>query len=215
MLKKMLQLNSILQRFLPASLTAVALLLGLAAFGQQNGDKTYLKTTKKGTAYQVMGWETEVIYNPYTYTWQTWQDPVVKTEEYTKTTMVPLSEFDRPPVFDGICLTKETPEAMFECSNQGLVDYVQKRTIEYPEAARFLTQDGLEYVTFTVDKDGKIKDNIVVVSKKDPCQGCEEAAADIVASMEDKWYPAILNGKTVNTRLTIPIRFDMDGNGSQ
>jgi len=95
-----------------------------------------------------------------------------------------------------------------------LQDYIAQKTIDYPDVAQELGQEGLEYVTFTLDKNGEFEGNLKVVSKNQdkPCKGCEEAAADIVAGMEEHWYPAIKDGKTVKTQLTIPVRFKLLNN---
>ncbi|MCB0571994.1 MAG: energy transducer TonB [Phaeodactylibacter sp.] len=129
---------------------------------------------------------------------------VKKTAEVTE--MVPASEFGRPPVFDGSCLIADDKLA---CSNKKIQEYIDEQSINYPDAAQSMKQEGLEYVTFTLDEQGKFEGELRVISKDKPCKGCADAAADIVASMEDMWFPAILDGKTVKTELTVPIRFDL------
>lgn len=195
------------QRILPYSLAIFFVCFGLTAFGQKKGDETLIKTTEKGTTYQLVGWETKVVYNPATYTWTSWDEPVISQKTVETTTMVPVSEFDRPPVFDGYCLTVDDK---FDCSNRKLQEYFKEASIKYPDPAKALGQEGLEYVTFNINDKGKIKGNIKVVSKDKPCKGCADAAADIVADMEGKWFPAIMEGKTVKTQLTVPIRFSLN-----
>lgn len=195
-----------LKRISPTFLTTLFALLGITAFGQDKGDKTYIKTTEKGTVYQLAGWETNVVYNPDTYTWTSWDEPVISKEVVETTTMVPVSEFDRPPVFDGYCLTVDDK---FDCANRKLQEYIQERAIQYPEQARALGQEGLEYVTFIINEKGQFEGNMSVASKDKPCKGCADAAADIVAGMENKWFPAIKDGKAVKTHLTVPIRFSL------
>ncbi|HMQ60866.1 MAG TPA: energy transducer TonB [Flavilitoribacter sp.] len=178
--------------------------LGLTANAQKDDDKTYIKTTEKGTYYQLVGWKDMVVYNPYTFTWYTWEKPVIKEKTVEMTHMVPVSEFDRPPVFDGSCLMKEDKLA---CSNNEMQEFFDNHYIEYPEEAQKYGEEGLEYVSFTIDTEGNLEGNLEVTSKDNSCTGCEEAAADLVAMMEDKWFPAIKDGKPVETHLTVPVRF--------
>ncbi len=187
-------------------LTLLLVAFGLTAYGQKEADKTYIKTTEKGTTYEVVGWEREVVYNPRTFTWFAWKDPIIEKKQTTETKMIPLSEFDRPPVFDSACLTEED---QFACSNNKLQAYIEQRFIDYPDPAESLEQEGLEYVTFVINQDGKFEGNLKVISKDKPCRGCADAAADIISDMEDMWFPAIKDGKTVKTQLTIPVRFKL------
>lgn len=178
---------------------------------KKKDDKTYIRTTEKGTVYEVIGWQEEVVYNPYTFTWFAWEEPIVQEKKVKKEVLIPVSEFTRPPVFsaDGTCLIAKDKLA---CSNNELQEYVTEKWISYPQPAESMGQEGLEYVTFTLNEDGEFAGNLKVVSKNDPCAGCADKAADIVAGMEDMWYPAIKDGKTVTTELTIPIRFELRDN---
>ncbi len=204
----MLRLKSNLPSILKRSLPVLFVFLGLAAFGQEKEDKTYIKTTEKGTTYELIGWETEVVYNPHQYTWFAWEEPIVKKQQVTKRDMVPLSEFDRPPVFSGECLKAKD---QFACSNEKLREYLQQQGFDYPDLAQNREQEGLEYVTFSLNEKGKFEGRLNVISKSDPCFGCADAAADIVAGMEDMWYAAIKDGERVETQLTIPVRFKLIG----
>ena len=204
----MLLINNYLKPFGYMLLIMAAMFFTTSAQGQ-NKDKTkYIKVTEEGTSYELVGMESNVVYNPYTYTWFAWEEPVYKTSKEEMTKMVPVSAFDRPPVFNGTCLTMED---QFECSNRKLREYVNNHYFDYPDKAQNRKQEGVEYVTFTLNENGKFDGNLRVVSKDaaNPCMGCANAAADIVASMEDMWFPAIKDGETVKTELTIPVRFEL------
>ena len=95
------------------------------------------------------------------------------------------------------------------CSNKKLREYISGKTLQYPDRAQELKQEGLEYVTFTLDEHGNFAGNLKVMSREKPCRGCADAAADIVAGTEDMWYPAIKDGETVETQLTLPVRFNL------
>lgn len=114
-----------------------------------------------------------------------------------------VSETDRPPLFDIICLTEKDPE---ECSNEKINDFI-KSNINFPNNAITSGHDGLELVTFVIDETGTIEDRIKVLSKETPCKNCAKAAVDVVSKME-KWTPAMREGKPVKTRVTLPIRFE-------
>lgn len=182
------------------------LFLGINLNAQEKEDKTYIKTTVKDVKYELVDLETNVVYNPYTFTWFAWEDPVLVKKKVTNMEMVPVSEFDRPPVFSGDCLIAEDK---FACTNKKIREYASEKFLEYPEAASEQEQEGLEYVTFTLNEDGNFEGNLKVISKNDPCPGCSDAAVNIVSEMEDQWFPAIKDGETVKTQLTIPIRFNL------
>lgn len=123
--------------------------------------------------------------------------------------MVPISEFDRPPVFDGYCLTQRDK---FGCSNTKIQEFFEDHSIDYPKEAEIYGEEGLEYVSFTIDKEGNLEGNLEVTSKDNSCTGCEQAAVDLVSMMKDKWFPAIKDGKPVETHLTVPVRFEIKMN---
>jgi hypothetical protein len=178
-MKRLMQIRN---PFLTTFLVMLFSFLGSSVFSQEKGDNPYIKTTEKGVTYELVGWETKVVYNPYMFTWTTWEEPILEKNKIEKTTMVRVSEFDRPPIFDRSCLTVDD---QFACSNEKLQAYLEGQTSMYPESAKLLDQEGLEYVTFSIDSNGKFDGNIKVVSKEKPCYGCADAAAEIVAGMED------------------------------
>ncbi len=113
-----------------------------------------------------------------------------------------VSETDRPPLFKSSCLKASDPE---QCSNEAIEDFV-KSNIDFPNKAITKGHDGLEIVSFVINEEGEIDDKIEVLSKDKPCKGCAKAAVDVVAGMEN-WSPALVNGKPVKVRVSLPIRF--------
>lgn len=172
---------------------------------KKSNEEPSFYVTEKGTKYTVIGWESNVVYNPYTVTWYEWETPVTKKIKVKKVYPVPASEFDRVPLFSADCLNAKD---QISCTNEGLQEYIKKQNFDYPDDAQDNLQAGLEYVSFVLTKEGKIQD-ISVLSKNKPCDGCSNAAADIIASTEGKWYPAIRNEKPVTTKVTVPIRFKL------
>ena len=201
----MLLFNHFPKTKMTAFFTALLTCCGLAVLAQQDHEQKIV-VTEKGTTYEVVGWEVKSEYNPDIYTFFTWEEPIIAKRATTKSKLVPVSEFDRPPVFDGICLTAEK---MFDCSNKELKEYVAEHSFDYPDAAQAQKQEGTTYVTFTLDEEGNFAGNMKVTTENKPCKGCEDAAADLVASTEDKWFAALIDGEPVKTQLTIPVRFNL------
>ncbi len=78
----------------------------------------------------------------------------------------------------------------------------------YPRAMKKSGLIGEVTISFVVDKKGDVT-NPVVVRSNNP--GFEEAAIEAV--LKWKFKPGIKDGKPVNTRMQIPIRFHLDGGG--
>ncbi|MBI1223755.1 MAG: hypothetical protein GC192_00845 [Bacteroidetes bacterium] len=113
-----------------------------------------------------------------------------------------VSQTDRPPLFTNDCLTAKDPQ---KCSNRALADWV-KKNVKYPEADLAEGSDGLEYVTFVINKEGQVTSINRVESKQEACDGCSKAVLDAVLDMPD-WQPAMLGGNPVNVVVTLPVRF--------
>ena len=79
--------------------------------------------------------------------------------------------------------------------------------MEYPDEANNAGVEGSVRVTFIVDENGKIMEPLVVGNK--PGYGLEDEALAIVKRMP-AWNPAQVNGKKVKTRVTLPIRFELN-----
>ena len=113
-----------------------------------------------------------------------------------------VSQTDRPPLFSQDCLTAKNPQ---RCSNNALATWA-KNSVKYPEADLAEGSDGLEYVTFIINKEGKVSSINRVESKKEACEGCSHAVLTAMLDMPD-WQPAMLGGRPVNVVLTLPVRF--------
>ncbi len=77
--------------------------------------------------------------------------------------------------------------------------------LHYPAQARQAGVSGVVFVTFVVDKTGKVKD---VRIAKGIGYGCDEEAHRLVRLMPD-WVPAMQNGKPVSMHYGISVRFDL------
>lgn len=113
-----------------------------------------------------------------------------------------ISQTDRPPLFTAECLTAANPQ---QCSNKALADWTEK-SVKYPEADLAEGSDGLEYVTFVINKKGQVTSINRLDSKQEACEGCSKAVLDAVLDMPD-WQPAMLGGAPVDVMVTLPVRF--------
>jgi len=79
------------------------------------------------------------------------------------------------------------------------------KNIKYPQMATDAGISGVVYVTFVVDKDGKIRDAKVL---RGIGGGCDEEAVRVVKSMPT-WKPGKQRGKSVTVQYNLPIRFTL------
>lgn len=85
-----------------------------------------------------------------------------------------------------------------------LLKWIAKQ-IEYPQSALDNNIQGQVVVRFVVEKDGSIG-QVDVVKKVDPA--IDKEAVRVVKSMP-KWKPGKQRGKTVRSRYTLPIKFQL------
>lgn len=77
------------------------------------------------------------------------------------------------------------------------------QNLEYPESAKKEGKEGKVFVQFVVEKDGSIS-NAEVIKGFD--EECNAEALRVVEAMP-KWNPGTMEGKTVRTKMTLPIAF--------
>ena len=63
--------------------------------------------------------------------------------------------------------------------------------------------DGSVIVSFVVDKEGKVK-NVTIIRRL--CDDCDKEAKEIIQTMPT-WKPGIKNGRPVNVRMYLPVKF--------
>jgi TonB family protein len=80
--------------------------------------------------------------------------------------------------------------------------------LTYPPQAKAAGTEGKVFVEFVVNKDGTVSDARVI---KGIGSGCDEEALRVVLSSPE-WTPARQRGKTVRTRMILPVFFTLDGN---
>ena len=111
-------------------------------------------------------------------------------------------QVNRPPLFGEECLDMEYP---VKCSSDKVAAFI-RNNLEFPEAAISAGHEGKQLVTIHVTEEGKVND-IQVEPEHNNCESCQTAAYSVVAAMPDDWVPALEDGKSVGTKVTIPIEF--------
>ena len=87
---------------------------------------------------------------------------------------------------------------------QSLYKFIAEKVI-YPEDARLSEIQGKVMVQFVVDKEGEIKNAVIV---KSVSESLDKEALRVVKSMP-KWKPGILDGKPVNVYFNLPFSFKL------
>lgn len=93
--------------------------------------------------------------------------------------------------------------ASFPNGTTGLQNYFDKN-LEYPEEAVNNGVEGVVRISFVVDEKGKLKSPEVTSATAG--YGLEAEALRVV-NMMPAWKPALVNGKSVKTKITLPISF--------
>ena len=110
----------------------------------------------------------------------------------------PVGDPDAGKIFT---VVEEMPS--FPGGEAKLFEYLSK--IKYPVIARENGITGRVYVTFVVDKDGKIKD---VKKLRGIGGGCDEEAIRVITAMPD-WKPGRQNGRNVSVQFNLPVNFNL------
>lgn len=92
----------------------------------------------------------------------------------------------------------------FPGGDEARVKYMSEN-IRYPEMARKNGINGTVYITFIVEKDGKIA-NVKIL--RGIGGGCDEEAFRVIQNMPD-WEPGQQKGEPVRTLFNIPIKFSL------
>jgi protein TonB len=97
---------------------------------------------------------------------------------------------------------EQAPE--FPGGQQELMKYIAKN-IRYPESARRMGVEGTVYISFVINKEGKVSDIQVM---KGISKDCDEEATRVIGTLPD-WKPGKQNGMPVLVRFSLPIRFKL------
>jgi TonB family protein len=80
------------------------------------------------------------------------------------------------------------------------------RTIKYPAAARTSKVQGIVYVQFVIEKDGRVS-NVKAIGG--PGYGAQEESVRAM-QLSPKWRPGVQNKKAVRVQYTVPVNFTLN-----
>jgi protein TonB len=126
-------------------------------------------------------------------------DMEVKEDTRVETPVQREEEVVEEPIFT---VVEEPPS--YPGGEAELYKYLGK-AIKYPQMAQDAGITGTVYLTFEVDKDGKIKDVRVL---RGIGGGCDEEAIRVVKAMP-AWKPGKQRGKSVRVQFNLPIKFTL------
>ena len=106
---------------------------------------------------------------------------------------------DDDKIFTVVEQQAEYPGGMAE-----MMKFLQKN-VKYPAAARRMGIEGSVFVSFVVDREGKISDPQIV---KGISADCDKEAMRVVQLMPP-WRPGKQNGRSVKSRFVLPIKFKL------
>ncbi len=130
--------------------------------------------------------------------------PVVVGKPVSAGTVAPITS-PRSGENSGMKVVEQLPE--FPGGREALMQYLMQN-LQYPETARKINVEAIALVSFTVDKNGKIRD---AKSLKNIGYGIDNEALRVVNEMP-KWNPAVQNGKPVEMEYTLEVNFKIDKN---
>lgn len=123
----------------------------------------------------------------------------VDVSELNKNQEIASEELEKP-----LTVVEQQPE--FPGGDAERMKFLQSK-YNYPTMAREAGIQGTVYVTFVVEKNGKIS-NVKIL--RGIGGGCDEEAIRLVKSMPD-WKPGKQNGQAVRVQFNMPIKFTLQG----
>jgi TonB family protein len=85
------------------------------------------------------------------------------------------------------------------------MDKYMTANLQYPESAKKKGIQGRVYVQFTINKNGNVQDAIIMRGV-DPA--LDKEAIRVISTMPD-WNPGTQNGKSVDSKVTMPVEFSL------
>lgn len=106
-----------------------------------------------------------------------------------------------------LCQAHYNHQEKKQCSDQQLLKFIYEN-IKYPPKAKENETEGLSVISFVVTAEGNVTDFKIL---KDPGNGCGIEALRVARLMQGKkmWVPGIQDGKLVNVKYNLPIRFKL------
>ncbi|HRF78975.1 MAG TPA: energy transducer TonB [Flavobacteriales bacterium] len=114
---------------------------------------------------------------------------------------VPHAE-EAPDTNEPFTIVEQMPE--FPGGQEAMTAYISKN-LKYPEKAIEEGIEGVVFITFVVEPDGRISGVTVL---RGIGAGCNEEAVRVVSSMPN-WKPGYQRGKAVRVKYNLPIRYKL------
>ncbi len=130
-----------------------------------------------------------------------WGDGEVGIPEGDDSGGIPVVEEPEGKVID---IAEVMPE--YEGGLEAMYKFIKKE-VRYPKSARNIRVEGMVYVKFVVNSDGSVSDVTVI---RGIHRDCDAEAARVIKLLSKKWRPGSQNGKPVNVRMVLPIRFQLN-----
>lgn len=127
-------------------------------------------------------------------------DELTEIEEY-----IPV-EMDEEESSEAEIFTVVEESPGFPGGDIARIRYLQEN-IRYPQMARESGIQGTVYVTFVVEKDGRVTDVRIL---RGIGGGCDEEAIRVINAMP-RWNPGKQRGKPVRVQFNMPIKFTLQG----
>jgi periplasmic protein TonB len=105
---------------------------------------------------------------------------------------------------DSVSLNRNDKQPEFKGGYEAMMRFINKQQ-KYPRAAKKARVEGTVYISFVVDKDGSVTDVKTIRGIHPDC----DAEAERVVKLFPNWHPAILNGRPVPVRFSLPIKFKL------
>lgn len=131
--------------------------------------------------------------------------PVAQTEAHeffrssTQRNQLQPKFYDDQEVFD---VVENSPE--FRGGFEAWNNYI-KSNLSYPESARLNGIEGIVYLVFVINKDGKVENPEIL---RGVGFGLDQEALRVVSESPD-WIPGYQKGQAVNVRMRLPVRFKL------
>lgn len=125
----------------------------------------------------------------------------------TEKEVIPEVKITSPPVIETVDKIEDyvDVQAMFKGGMDAWYTYLNKN-LKYPSQAKRMGIEGMVIVRFVVNTDGSIQDIELV---RTIGGGCDELAKEVILNSPN-WNPGKIGGRTVRSRMTMPIRFRLN-----
>jgi len=137
------------------------------------------------------------------------EDDLIIDAEATELTEIPTYTpvvFEEEEVAEAEIFTVVEESPSFPGGDAARIKFLQEN-IKYPQIARESSIQGTVYVTFVVERTGKVTDVRVL---RGIGGGCDEEAVRVIKAMPN-WQPGKQRGKPVRVQFNMPIKFTLAG----